>query len=131
MLILLLFVLYTSKAIYEETESSRELKVITKTYLGCKEFSNNRKIYKYLFVVLSAVELLLVPNLLALPILFFFLLLMIFAILYTTIYRNRETTVQSKKDSDFKKLSNFDKEKNNFVIWAVQNERLFAITMEL
>ena len=103
---------------------------MTKTYLGCLDFSYHRRVYKYLFVAFTAVELLIVPNLLALPILFFFLLLMIFAIVYTTIDRNRATTVLPSKDSDFFKASSFNRERINLVTWAMENERLFTITME-
>jgi len=103
---------------------------MTKTYLGCFDFSYHRRVYKYLFVSFTAVELLIVPDILALPILFFFLLLMIFAIVYTTIDRNRATTVLPSKDSDFFKAASFSKERIGIVTWAMQNERLFTITME-
>ena len=122
--------LYVTKTILKEFERSRKLKVMTKTYLGCLDFSYHRRVYKYLFVAFTAVELLIVPNLLALPILFFFLLLMIFAIVYTTIDRNRATTVLPSKDSDFFKASSFNRERINLVTWAMENERLFTITME-
>ena len=104
--------------------------MMTKTYLGCFDFSYHRRVYKYLFVSFTAVELLIVPDILALPILFFFLLLMIFAIVYTTIDRNRATTVLPSKDSDFFKASSFNRERIGIVTWAMQNERLFTITME-
>ena len=92
-LALLVGELYITKTILKEFERSRKLKVTTKTYLGCLDFSYHRRVYKYLFVAFTAIELLIVPDLLALPILFFFLILMIFAIVYTTIDRNRATTV--------------------------------------
>jgi hypothetical protein len=50
-----------------------------------------RKIFKYIFVALSAIEVLLYPDLPALVILMLFLALMIFAIVYTTASRNRAT----------------------------------------
>jgi hypothetical protein len=43
-----------------------------------------RKIFKYIFVALTAIEVLLYPDLPALVILMLFLALMIFAIVYTT-----------------------------------------------
>jgi len=127
---LLLAELYTTKTILKEFERSRKLKMMTKTYLGCLDFSYRRRVYKYLFVSLTAVELLIVPSLLALHILFFFLLLMIFAIVYTMIDRNRATTVIPSKDSDFFKASSFNRERINLVTCAMENERLFTITME-
>ena len=127
---LLLVELYITKSISKEHERSRKLKVMTKTYLGCVDFSQHRIIYKYLFVAFTAVELLLVPNILALPILFFFLILMIFAVIYTTKDRNNSTEVQFSKDSDYMKASSFEGERNNLVAWAMKNERLFTITME-
>jgi hypothetical protein len=122
--------LYITKSIFKEFERSRKLKVMSKTYLGCYDFSYHRRVYKYLFVSFTAVELLIVPDILALPILFFFLLLMIFAIVYTTIDRNRATTVLPNRDSDFLKASSFNRERIGIVTWAMKNEKLFTITME-
>jgi len=106
--------------------------VIPKTYLGCVDFSQHRTIYKYLFVAFTTVELLLVPNMLALPILFLFLILMIFAVMYTTkeINSTSATEEQFIKDSDYTKAPSFEDEKSNLVEWAMKNERLFTITME-
>ena len=127
---LLLAELYITKSIAKEHERSRKLKVMTKTYLGCVDFSQHRRIYKYLFVAFTAVELLLVPDLLALPILFLFLILMIFAVIYTTKDRNTSTIVMPSKDSDFMKASSFESERINLVTWAMKDERLFTISME-
>lgn len=129
-LALLLAEFYITKTIQKEHERSRKLKVVTKTYLGCLDFSQHRRIYKYLFVAFTAVELLLVPDILALPILFFFLILMIFAVIYATKDRNTSTIVLPNKDSDYMKASLFENEKINLVTWAMKNERLFTITME-
>lgn len=129
---LLLIELYITKIISKEHERSRKLKVIPKTYLGCVDFSQHRTIYKYLFVAFTTVELLLVPNMLALPILFLFLILMIFAVMYTTkeINSTSATEEQFIKDSDYTKAPSFEDEKSNLVEWAMKNERLFTITME-
>lgn len=106
------------------------MKVMTKTYLGCVSFSHHRRVYKYLFVGFTAVELLLVPSITALPILFIFLILMICAIINTAEDRNRQTVMLPNKDSDFMKASTLETQRNKLVHWAMKDERLFTITME-
>jgi hypothetical protein len=47
------------------------------TYLGCRYFSSKRRIFKFFFVSLTLIEILNMPDLLALPVLYTFLALMV------------------------------------------------------
>jgi hypothetical protein len=59
------------------------------TYLSCRYFSSKRRIFKYLFVSLTLIEILNMPDLLALPVLYTFLALMIFSLIRVSNKKNQ------------------------------------------
>ena len=87
------------------------------TFLGCRYFSSKRRWFKYLFVSITLIEILNMPDLLALPVLYTFLALMVFAIIRVTGRRNRSTFM----DSNYFAVVG----EKGIVNWAMNNENLF------
>lgn len=108
-----------------EVDTSETLHLIPATYLGNRHFSSKRRIFKHFFVALTIIEILSMPDLLALPVLYSFLLLMIFEVTKITSVRNRESFAGKDRDSHFIALIG----KKSIMEWAMDKERLFTLTL--
>jgi len=77
---------------------------------------------KSFIVVLTLLEALVLPDLLALPVLFAILFLIVFAISKIT----NTTSLDSNSNDNFKKMAMSGE---GIIDWAMTNERLFKLTM--
>ena len=90
------------------------------TYLGCRYFSSKRLIFKYTFVALTLLEILNMPDLLALPVLYTFLALMVFQRMKVS--NNKKSNQRSTfTDSNYFTVAG----QKSIVNWAMEKENLF------
>lgn len=109
----------TNRKIKSEVDTSFQLKMSAITYLGNRHFSSKFHYFKYMFLILTLLEVLMIPDLLAVPVLYALLFLTISSVIKTTAVRNRQSI------ATFEYL----RAGESLVEYLLNKERLFSVIL--
>lgn len=88
-LLCFIVVFVTNRAIKNEVDTTVQLNMMPMTYLSNRHFANGLEYYKYFFLLLTLLEVLLMPDILAIPVQFALLALIIIDVTNYTMRINR------------------------------------------
>jgi hypothetical protein len=90
------------------------------TYLGNRHFSSKFHYFKYVFLLLTLTEVLMMPDLLAVPVLYALLFMTISSVIKTTNTRNRQSVIGTFE---------YFRAHESIVEYLLNRERLFSVIL--
>jgi hypothetical protein len=112
-------ILFSNRKIKSEVDTSLSLKMSAITYLGNRQFSSKFHYFKYVFLLLTVIEVLLMPDLLAVPVLYALLFITIASVIKTTSTRNRQSVASFE----------YFRASESYIEWLLNRERLFSVIL--
>ena len=107
---------FGTQSIKHEVTTALQLKTKMTTYIFNRHFCHLRSLFKYVFAVLSIVEACFAPAVIAMPVLYALLVLVIASVTIFESDRNRDSDFSKDRDSDYKRVTLTE---GSLIGWAI------------